>query len=316
MDNPYPYSLDNKRYATLNWYGRTHYGARLVKIPLDAGFSCPNRDGTAAYGGCTFCLAGSESFPQLKPDDLYQQFRTRQELYQRKWPDALPLAYFQSYSNTYAPPDRLKQLYQPFLDDPQVRGLVIATRPDCLPKETIAYLSALTAVKPIWLELGLQSIHDATLKEMNRGHDAACFFQAVEALKDTGIKISVHLINGWPTENEEMMLQTAQAVGQLPIQAVKIHMLQVLKGTPLGERYEKQPFPLLTKEQYCRITARQITVLRPDILLERLTGDGPKEALLAPQWALKKVAVIDRIDQILAANDWWEGKNYPPASVQ
>ena len=310
MKNPYPLSLDNKRYQTWNYYTVTNYGHKLYKVPIDAGFSCPNRDGTVSYGGCVFCSGGSDGFPDITSRDLYRQYEMRKPIFTKKWPDGLPLAYFQSYSNTYASLDILKEKYEPFLNDDEIIGLVISTRCDCLDDEKIEYLNSLTAEKEIWLELGLQSIHDQTLKEMNRGHDYKSFLECIEKLSHTDLKISVHLINGWPTETREMMLQTAQEVGKLPINAIKFHMLHILKHTQLGKQYEKEPFPLLTKEEYTETVARQLTLIRPDIIIERLTGDGLANELLAPEWTIKKISVINDIDKYMAANDLWQGKYY------
>ena len=310
MKNPYPYTEDNKRYQTWNYYTKTTYGKRLYKVPLEAGFTCPNRDGTRAYGGCVFCAGGSNGFPDISSADIYQQYQQRKQIFLRKWPEGLPMAYFQSYSNTYAPLSRLKELYQPFIDDDDVFGLVISTRSDCLEDEVISYLREVAEKKEVWLELGLQSIHDRTLKEMNRGHDYASFLDCIERLKGSGLKTSVHLINGWPSETEEMMLETARQIGRLDITAVKIHMLHVLKGTALGERYQKEPFPLLTKQQYVEITARQLLYLRPDMVIERITGDGLADQLLAPDWTIKKISVINDIDKTMARNDWYQGMLY------
>ena len=307
MKNPYPYTEDNKRYQTWNYYTKSNYGSRLYKVPLEAGFSCPNRDGTVGYGGCTFCAGGSNSFPDLSDSDLYQQYLNRREIFTRKWPEGRPMAYFQSYSNTYASLEQLKKIYQPFLDDKEIVGLVIATRCDCLEDDKLNYLAQLAQTKDIWLEIGLQSIHDQTLREMNRGHDYQSFLDCLERISQTQIKTSVHIINGWPTENEQMMLETAKAIGRLPVNAVKIHMLHVLKGTPLAEKW---PFPLLSKEEYVHITARQLTMLRPDMVIERITGDGLSNQLIAPQWTIKKVSVINDIDKEMARNDWWQGKYY------
>ena len=242
--------------------------------------------------------------------DLMEQYHKRKAIFTAKWPNGIPYAYFQSYTNTYNSLDNLKTIYQPFLDNEEIGGIVIATRSDCLDDEKISWLNSLSAVKPIWLELGLQSIHDQTLKEMNRGHDFKNFRDCISKLADTDLKVSVHLINGWMSETEEMMLQTAKVVGQMPIQAVKFHMLHICKNTPLGQLYQKQPFELLSKQQYTHLVARQLTYLRPDIIIERLTGDGLKEQLLAPLWTLKKVSVINDIDKDMAANDYWQGKNY------
>ena len=310
MNNPFPYSLDNKRYLTWNYYSLQNFGRKIYKVPLDAAFNCPNRDGTVSSAGCLYCAGGSNAFPELSQRDLMEQYHKRKAIFTAKWPDGIPYAYFQSYTNTYDTLDNLKKLYQPFLENEEIGGIVIATRSDCLDDEKISWLNSLSAVKPIWLELGLQSIHDQTLKEMNRGHDFKNFRDCISKLADTDLKVSVHLINGWMSETEEMMLQTAKVVGQMPIQAVKFHMLHICKNTPLGQLYQKQPFELLSKQQYTQLVASQLTYLRPDIIIERLTGDGLKEQLLAPLWTLKKVSVINDIDKDMAANDYWQGKNY------
>lgn len=220
------------------------------------------------------------------------------------------MAYFQSYSNTYDTLDKLKELYQPFLDDPEIVVLVIATRSDCLSDEAIEYLQSLTSIKDIWLEIGLQSIHDKTLKEMNRGHDYRNFLEAIEKLKNTDIKISVHIIDGWPTETEEMMIETAKVVGKMPVHAIKIHMLHVLKDTPLARMYEKNPFPLLSKQQYTDLVARQLTYLNPEMVIERITGDGLPDQLIEPLWTIKKISVINDIDKAMVRDDIWQGKYY------
>ena len=305
--NPYLYSLDNKRYFTWDSYGKIRYGKKLVKIPLEAGFSCPNRDGTRGNIGCLYCAGGSDSFPEINGENLKQQYQQRMEIFRKKWPDFVPLAYFQSYSNTYSSLDHLKELFMPFFEDPDIAGMVISTRNDCLDKEKTDWLNLLAKDKEIWLELGLQSVHDQTLREMNRGHDFASFERTVEMLRDTDLKISVHLINGWPSETEEMMLETARKVGKMPIHAVKFHMLHVLKNTPLAERY---PFEMLSKEQYVETVGKQISLLRPDIIIERLTGDGLQSQLLGPDWTRKKTSVINDIDTWLVSNDSYEGSAF------
>ncbi|MBR0230394.1 MAG: TIGR01212 family radical SAM protein [Erysipelotrichaceae bacterium] len=310
MKNPYPLTEDNKRYQTWNYYTKTHYGTRLYKVPIDAGFTCPNRDGRVSFGGCVFCGGGSNSFPEISGRDLYAQYQERRKVFTSKWPEGKPLAYFQSYTNTYAPLEYLKKIYDPFINDPEIVGLVIATRCDCLPDDIVNYLAQLTEQKEIWLELGLQSIHDTSLKEMNRGHDYESFVSCLERIKDKGFKISVHIINGWPSETKEMMIETAKAVGRMPVDAVKIHMLHVLKDTVLADRYIREPFHLLSKEEYTEICAEQLTYLRPDMVIERITGDGLPDQLIEPMWTVKKISVINDIDKIMVRNDWWQVKYY------
>lgn len=310
MKNPFKHSLDNKRYLTWNYYGKSNFQNKIIKIPIDGPFSCPNRDGSLGKDGCVFCLGGSNAFPELSDKDLMKQYQQRKEIFLKKWPDGIPYVYFQSFSNTYAPLEKLKEIYQPFIESKEIKGIIISTRSDCLDDEKIAYLNSLTKINPVWIELGLQSIHDKTLKEMNRAHSYQNFLEAIEKIKNTDIKISVHLINGWPTETEQMMLQTAIEVGKLPIHAIKFHMLHICKNTALGDFYQKEPFNLLSKEQYVSIVAKQLSYLREDIIIERLTGDGLKQYLLAPMWTLKKVSVINNIDKKMVELDLYQGKNY------
>lgn len=310
MENQFKYSFDNKRYHTFNYYGKTHFGRKIYKVPLDLSFNCPNRDGTLSKSGCLYCYKGADGFPELNDSDIIQQYFTRKQIFAHKWPDGIPYAYFQSYSNTYADLSVLKQIYDPFIQLEDCKGLVISTRSDCLDDEKIQYFASLACYKPVWIELGLQSIHDQTLKEMNRGHDYASFKQMVLKLAQTDLKISVHLINGWPSETKEMMLESAKEIGRLPIDAVKFHMLHVCRFTPLGDLYLQKPFPLLTKEEYVDIVSEQLAYLSEEIIIERLTGDGLKEVLIAPLWTLKKVSVINDIDKQMVQKNLYQGCYY------
>lgn len=309
FNNPFIKPLDNKRYYTFDCYSKRLYGKKIAKIPLDGPFNCPNRDGKISKNGCIFCYGGSNAFPDLNSRDIQKQFSSRKDIFLKKWPDSIFYAYFQSYSNTYADIEFLKNFYQPFIEDDNIKGIVIATRSDCLDKEKIQWLNNISTKKPIWLELGLQSIHDKTLQEMNRGHNYTDFLKIIEMLKDTNILISIHLINGWPTETREMMLESAIEVGKLPIDAIKFHMLHICKNTPLGELYLKDNFNLLSQEEYTSLVGKQITYLDPNIIIERLTGDSLKEQLLAPQWTIKKVNVINDIDKYMVANNYYQGLN-------
>lgn len=310
FNNPFIKSLDNKRYYTFDCYSKRLYGKKITKIPLDGPFSCPNRDGKISKLGCTFCYGGSNAFPNISNKDLLKQYQQRKEIYLNKWQDSVFYAYFQSYSNTYANIDFLKDFYQPFLLDDEIKGLVIATRCDCLDQQKIDWLNSLTKIKPIWLEIGLQSTNDNTLKEMNRGHSYKDFLNIIDLLKDTDIMISVHLINGWPSESKETMLETAKKIGQLPINAVKFHMLHVCKNTPLAITYQNKPFNLLTEQQYVELVAKQITYLSKDMIIERLTGDSIKEVLIAPDWTIKKVNVINDIDKQMLKNNYYQSLNH------
>lgn len=307
FDNPYKYSLDNKRYFTFDSYSKINYGRKLVKVPIDAGFSCPNRDGSLSTLGCLYCGAGANPFPDISTDDLLKQYETRKGIYLKKWPDFYPMAYFQSYSNTYCSLEKMKEVYTPFYEDENIKGLVISTRADTLDREKVQYLNSLTEKKEIWVELGLQSVHNQTLTEMNRCESYEDFLSAISLLKDTNIKSSVHLINGWPTETAEMMLHSAREVGRLPIDAIKFHMLYVIKDTPLASNW---PFELLSKEEYVAIVAEQLSLIREDIIIERLTGDGLQSELLGPDWSRKKVSVINDIDRYMKENNLYQGKYF------
>lgn len=307
--NPFPYSFDNKRYHTWNYYLKNKYQQKVFKVPLNANFSCPNRDGTCGVGGCTFCGSlGSGEYAGNIHDDLAKQFSDVYEVMKRKWPTGLPMAYFQAYTNTYAPLEKLKEYFTPFIEREDILGIAIATRADCLEDDKIAYLQSLTNKKEIWIELGLQSIHDKTAIETNRGHDYATFLNCIERLKNTDLKICVHIINSLPNEDEQMMLETAKQIGQLPIHAVKLHMLHVCEGTKMGEIYKKNPIPLYSLEQYIDIIIKQLEVLPPEIIIQRLTGDAVKELLIAPKWTLNKTNVLNSIDKEMVKRNTWQGK--------
>lgn len=302
------YSDDNKRYHTFNYYLRHKYNSKVFKVPLNAGLGCPNRDGTCGTGGCTFCselgsgdCAGSMSKP------LGQQYEDNLKVMKHKWPSGKPIAYFQAYSNTYAPLEKLKLLYGPFIADPDIIAISIATRPDCLDDEKINYLNDLCKLKDVWIELGLQSIWPETALKTNRGHDLKCFEDCISKLKNTDIKVCVHLIDGLPGETKKMMVDSSYYLGTMPIDAVKIHMLHVIKNTKMGNDYLKEPFDILTRDEYVNIVVEQLEYLPEKIVIERLTGDAVKENLIAPEWTIKKTIVLNEIDKYMAANDIYQG---------
>lgn len=310
FNNPFPYSDDNKRYHTWNYYLKQHFQQKVFKVALNAAFSCPNRDGTCGIGGCTFCSSlGSGDCAGDIHDDLAKQFEEGLLIMRKKWPQGAAMAYFQAYTNTYAPLDTLKKTFDPFLKRKDVVALAIATRADCLSDETMSYLDEASKTKEIWIELGLQSIHDGTAKQINRGHNFECFKETVMRLAKTNCKICVHLMNSLPNETNEMMIETAKVVGQLPIHAVKIHMLHLLIDTQMGNDYLKQPFPLLSKEEYVDLVVEQLKVLPPQIIIQRLTGDGVAEELIAPEWTRRKIVVLNEIDKALVSQNTIQGAN-------
>ena len=301
----FKYSLDNKRYHTLNYYYRHKYGKKVFKVSLNANFSCPNK---INGNGCIFCSKlGSGDFAGNASLDLITQFNEVKEIMEHKWPDAYYIGYFQANTNTYAPVNILKTKFEPILKMPNLVGLSIATRSDCINEECLKYLKDLNTRTNLTIELGLQSMYDETLKYINRGHDLNNFITCVKKLKESNIKVVVHIINGLPGETKEMMINTAKFLNDLDIDGIKIHMLHVIKNTPLADIYLARPFPILTKDEYIDIVVSQLEVLKPKIVIHRLTGDPKKEDLIAPDWVLKKFVVLNDIDKEMKRRDTYQG---------
>lgn len=307
--NPFPYSFDNKRYHTWNYYLQNRFNSKVFKVPISANFSCPNRDGKCGSGGCTFCgtLGSGETISSIQKDPMIQ-FDEGIETMLHKWPLGRPIAYFQAYTNTYAPLEELKEMFDPFIQREDILALAIATRPDCLEDDKIDYLQSLTKEKEIWVELGLQSIYDETALRVNRGHDYACFEDCVQRLSKTDIKICVHLINSLPNETEEMMINSAKTIGKLPIHAVKIHMLHIMEDTQIALEYAANEFTLQTRDEYVSTIVKQLEVLPKELVIQRLTGDGIADELIAPEWTKKKTIVLNEIDKLMAKIDTYQGK--------
>lgn len=302
---------DNKRYHTWNYYLRNTFGEKVFKVSINAGFTCPNIDGKVAYGGCTYCSKeGSGDFAGNPKDDLIKQFKEIKEMMLKKWPNAKYIGYFQAYTNTYAPLEVLKEKYETILEQEDVVGLSISTRPDCLEDDVVEYLSELNKRTNLWVELGLQTIHDSTSKIINRGHDYKTFLEGVEKLKAKNIKIVVHIINGLPGEDYNMMMETAKAVADLNVHGIKIHLLHVIKNTPMARMLEKNMMTLMTQEEYVNLVCDQIEILPPEMIIHRLTGDGKKEDLVGPLWSLKKWEVLNAIDDTLKSRNSCQGIKY------
>ena len=308
-NNAFPYSDSNKRYHTFDYYQRQTFGEKCLKLPIDGGFSCPNRDGTAGVSGCVFCSEkGSGDFALGRAHSITEQMEHAKALLSEKWQSDKAIAYFQSFSGTYAPLPVLKERYEEALRFPGVVGLDIATRPDCLPSDVLDYLSELKNRTDLTVELGLQSFHNATLQAIRRGHTAEDFLIGYRRLAERGIKVSVHIINGLPGETKDMMLETARRLGALRPFAVKIHLLHVLKNTPLAELDEKGGCACLSLEEYADIVVSQLELLPAETVIGRVTGDGERNALIAPLWSLKKLVVINEIDKLMAKRDTFQGK--------
>ena len=302
---------DNKRYHTWNYYLRNTFGEKIFKVSINAGFTCPNIDGKVAYGGCTYCSKeGSGDFAGNPKDDLIKQFNDIKEMMLRKWPNAKYIGYFQAYTNTYAPLEVLKEKYETILAQDDVVGLSISTRPDCLEDDVLEYLAELNERTNLWVELGLQTIHDSTSKIINRGHDYKTFLEGVEKLKSKNIKTVVHIINGLPGEDYNMMLETAKAVADLNVHGIKIHLLHVIKNTPMARMLEKNMMSLMTQDDYVNLVCDQLEILPPEMVIHRLTGDGKKEDLVGPLWSLKKWEVLNAIDDTMKARDSYQGIKY------
>jgi len=302
-------TLDNKRYYTLNYYYKKKYNSKVFKVSLNGGFTCPNKDGTVGTRGCIFCSRlGSGDFAGNKNLDLISQFNEVKSIMLKKWPDAKYIGYFQANTNTYAPLNQLKAKYETILNLDNLVGLNIATRSDAITEEVMDYLEELNHKTDLVIELGLQSMHEKTLKLINRGHDLKNFEDCFKKLKSRGIKVVVHIINGLPYETKDMMIETAKYLNELDIDGIKIHMLHIIKNTDLEDLYKKQSFHILTKEEYVDIVINQLEVLNENIVINRITGDPVKEELVAPNWLLKKFCVLNDIDKEMVKRDTYQGK--------
>ncbi|HHV64688.1 MAG TPA: TIGR01212 family radical SAM protein [Peptococcaceae bacterium] len=306
--------MKEKRYTTLNEYLRKIFGEKVIKVSLDAGLSCPNRDGTLSSGGCIFCSEkGSGDFAGDRSLTIKEQFAQVRARTIKKWPQAKYIAYFQSFSGTYGSAAYLRNLYLEALEQEGVVGLSISTRPDCLPEEILTVLDELNKKTYLWVELGLQSIHAKTLSWMNRGHDFQCFVDALQRLRQRNIRVCAHIILGLPCETRQEMLATAQKLAELPIQGVKIHSLHILKGTPLAYIYAREKFQLLTMEEYIELVADILEILPKDIIIHRLMGDGPSADVIAPRWTCRKWEVLNGIDREMARRGSYQGCRYRPS---
>lgn len=303
----FKYSLDNKRYHTLNYYLKNRFHEKVYKVSLNAGFTCPNIDGTRGYGGCIYCSkTGSGEFGGNINDDLITQFNKVKEVMDKKWHGKY-IAYFQARSNTYAPVNILKEKYETVLKLDNVIGLFIATRCDCITDECLDYLTFLNKRTYLTIELGLQTIHESTSKLINRGHTLKEFTDTVKRLRERNIDVVVHIINGLPYETKEMMLETVKFVNKLDIQGIKIHMLNIIKDTPLETLYNKEHFHVLTKEEYIDIVINELELLDSKIVIHRITADPDPKTLIEPTWLLKKTVLLNDIDKEMKRRNTYQG---------
>ena len=309
MINPFPYNDNNKLYHTLDYFYTQKFHSKVFKVSLNAGFTCPNKDGTKGYGGCIYCSkSGSGEFAGEKEKDLVTQFEDIKNILLKKWPHSKYIGYFQANTNTYAPVDILKEKYETILNLPNVVGLNIATRPDAISKECYDYLEELSQKTYLTVELGLQTIHEKTARLINRCHDLKTFEESVKELRNRNINVVVHIINGLPYETKEDMVETVQYLNSLDIQGIKIHMLSILKDTALEKLFQKEHFKVLTKEEYIDIVVTQLEYLRPEIVINRITGDPKESDLIEPNWLVKKFCVLNDIDKELVKRETYQGK--------
>ena len=307
--NPFKNTDSNKRYFTMDYYMRSTFGKKACKVPIDGGFTCPNRDGSKGLGGCTFCSAsGSGEFAAGAHLSITEQITLGAEMMHKKWENAVILPYFQAYTSTYAPLSVLRPRFEEALAHPISSGICIATRPDCITPEIAEYLKELSKKHFVMVELGLQTTFDETAEKINRCYTYAEFLEAYEMLK--GLFVCIHLINGLPGESPEMMLENARRIASLNPQAVKIHLLHIIDGTKIAGDYLSGKLSVMSLEDYVTVVCNQLEVLPPDTVIERVTGDGVKETLLAPAWSLKKLVVQNEIDKLLFARNSFQGKHY------
>lgn len=309
MINNFKYSNTNKRYHTLDYYYKQKFNQKVFKVSLDAGLSCPNIDGTVGYGGCIYCSkTGSGEFAGNKNKPIEVQFEEIKEMMLKKWPSAKYIGYFQAHTNTYAPVEKLKKLHEKILSQNNVIGISIATRPDAISDECLKYLAELNKKTYLTIELGLQTTNPNTAKLINRCHTIKCFEDMVKKLRQNNINVVVHIINGLPYETKTDMLNTIKYLNNLDIQGIKIHMLSILKDTPLEKMYQKEKFKLLTKDEYIDIVISQLELLRPEIVIHRITADPKTDDLIKPDWLTKKFGVLNDIDKEMVRRDTYQGK--------
>ena len=308
----FPYSDDpNKRYHTWNYALRQQFGEKIFKVPIDGGFDCPNRDGTVAKGGCTFCsVSGSGDMIVAPSDPLPLQFQKEIQLMHQKWPTVDQyIVYFQNFTNTHAPVDVIRHRFEQVVNEKGVVGLSIGTRPDCLPDEVVNYLAELNERFYLWVELGLQTTFEETSAPINRAHDYQTYLDGVAKLRKHGIRVCTHLINGLPGETPAMMRENVRrTIQDSDIQGIKLHLLHLMTNTKMMRDYNEGRLQLMSKEAYVSVICDQLEMLPPEIVIHRLTGDAPFETIIGPMWSLKKWEVLNAIDAEMKRRNSYQGK--------
>ncbi|WP_300383613.1 TIGR01212 family radical SAM protein [Clostridium sp.] len=302
---------NGKRYHSFNYYLRNKFNEKVYKIALDGGFTCPNRDGKAGKGGCTFCSArGSGDFAGSRLLTITEQFEDRHEMMENKWKNGKLIAYFQAYTNTYAPIEELREKYNEALSQENVVALSIGTRPDCIDDEVLDLLTEMNEKIHLIVELGLQTINDETAKAFNRGYDFEVFDNTLKRLKSRNIEVVAHTIFGLPGETEEDMMKTVDYVAHSGADGVKFHLLHIMKHTTMAKQLEDGEFELLTQEKYIDLLCKALVRIPEEMVIHRLTGDAPRDLLIGPMWSLKKWEVLNAIDKAFVDNDIWQGKEF------
>ncbi len=308
MDMP---QYQNGHYYSLNEYLKNTFGCKVYKLSLNGGFTCPNRDGTTDTRGCIFCSAGgSGEFSQNKNIGISEQIGLAKERVSKKIKNGKYIAYFQAFTNTYAPVEYLRRIFYEAIEHPDIAALSIATRPDCLPGDVLALLSELNEIKPVWVELGLQTIHSETAEYIRRGYELSVYDDAVRRLKEIGINVVVHVILGLPGETEEMILETVRYVCDSGIDGIKLQLLHVLEGTDLAVDFKKGKFDVFSMEEYIDILCDCLEIIPGDIVIHRLTGDGDKRILIEPKWSGNKKLVLNTMNRTFRERNIVQGSRY------
>ncbi len=302
---------NNKRYNTLDGYLKSRFGCKVAKVSLNAGFSCPNRDGTKGYGGCIYCSPmASGDFAGDCKKSIGQQFDEVSEIMKKKWHDAKFMPYFQAGTNTYAPIEKLREVYEQALSIEDIVGISIATRPDCISDETLSYLEEISQRTYLSVELGLQSVFDKTGEIIRRGTTFSEFCECFSKLKERRINVCVHLINGLPGEDREMMLESVRTVAHMLPHSIKLHMLHILKDTDCAQMYYDGKIKVFEKDEYVSLVCDELEIIHPDTVIQRITGDGARDSLIAPLWSIKKFDVINGVDKELSKRNSYQGIKY------
>lgn len=299
---------EDKRYRSFSYEMKKIFGSKIIKLSLDGGFTCPNRDGTLGSKGCIFCgEEGSGEFAASRTLDIESQIKNQKEILSKKWKTGKYIAYFQNFTNTYSTYEDLKEKYNLAVSEEGVVGLAIATRPDCLSEEVLDLLEEMNKKTFLWIELGLQTIHEKTADFLRRGYSLDCYDQAIEQLNKRNIKVVTHLIFGLPGESREEMLSSVKYVTNTKTWGVKFHLLYIQKDTDIYEHYKKNPFEILTRDEYISVITDSIEFLSSEMVIHRLTGDGKRSLLVEPLWSLDKLRVLSGIDMELKKRDSYQG---------